>query len=55
MYQRREPEASPNYFGTPLEPMRSVQAPIVLMMRLNDARRKGVSACFALHAAAQRE
>jgi hypothetical protein len=41
MYRRREYDASPGTFGAPLEPARSVLAPIGLMMRLKNARRKG--------------
>jgi hypothetical protein len=47
MYLRREPDASPKLFATPLELARSVQAPIAMMMRLNNARRKGHAACFS--------
>jgi hypothetical protein len=46
MYRHREQEASPKLVGTPLEPARSVQAPIVVMMRLNNGRRKGRVACL---------
>jgi len=46
MYLRREPDASPKLFATPLELARSVQAPIALMMRLKEAVRKGRVACL---------
>jgi hypothetical protein len=53
MYRRRDYEASPGQVGTPLELARSVQAPIGMMMRLNDGARKGVVGIFCTHAASQ--
>jgi hypothetical protein len=46
MYRRREQDASPNTLVRRLEPARSVLAPIALMMRLKEGRRKPTSACF---------
>ena len=46
MYRRREQDSVAQNIGAPLEPARSVQAPIASMMRLNRGRRKGRVACL---------
>ena len=55
MYRRREQECVAQYASAPLEPARSVLAPIALMMRLKEGRRKPPRCMFAKHVAMRRK